>query len=280
MTSERSLLLWTMTLLTIVAVGCMDLNDALYNHTRVDHYTLSAAVIPDSARTFVQLDVGGKKVYGFFVRSNGVHASYTVLYCHGNRDNLAYYWDRVELLYRMGFNVFVFDYEGYGMSEGSPSEQALYADGHAALEYILTSAPVVSKEIVFYGFSLGNVVTINLAATEYRPHVLIAEAPFASAQSLMQSGTVLDIPSSYVMKGSYDNAAKIERVGAPVLVIHGVNDTFIDIDKNGQVVYDHANPPKRMVRVVGANHTDIPAVMGESAYIALVRDFCLAPPAP
>ncbi len=279
MTSDRSFLPWALTVLCLTAVGCMDLNDALFNQTRVDHYTLNSAVIPDSARTLVQLDAGGKKIYGFFVRSNGTHASYTVLYCHGNRDNLAYYWDRVELLYRMGFNVFVFDYEGYGMSEGTPSEQALYADGHAALQYLLHSAPVTAKQIVFYGFSLGNVVTINLAATEYRPHVLIAEAPFASAQSLMQSGTVLDIPSSYVMEGSYDNAAKIGRVGAPVLVIHGVNDTFIDIDKNGQVVFDHANPPKRMVRVAGANHTDIPAVMGDSAYRALVRDFCLFPPA-
>lgn len=259
-------------------VGCVDLDNQLFNSTQLSSYQLSSAVIPDSSRELVTMTSQGKKIYGVFVRSNGPYGNITVLYCHGNRDHLQYYWDRVELIYRMGFNVFIFDYEGYGMSEGTPSESGLYSDGRAALAYIRSRPDVIAPNITFYGFSLGNVVSIDLAANVFTPKAIVAEAPFASSSTLVQSGTLLDIPSSYVMKGEYNNAEKIKSVHAPLLIIHGESDKFIDIDKNSTVIFTKANQPKQFVRVPGADHSEIPTKLGEANYINLVQQFILQTP--
>jgi fermentation-respiration switch protein FrsA (DUF1100 family) len=192
----------------------------------------------------------GKNIYGYFVQSNGTHPHVTVLYNHGRRDNLEYYWDRVELLYKMGFNVFIYDYEGFGMSEGETSESAIYSDAETALAYICSRSDVDVSQIVIYGFSLGCVAAINLASTTFTPLALVLEAPFASSTTLVQSGTLLDIPSSYVMRGEYNNAEKIKSVRAPLLIMHGESDTFIDIDKNSQVIYDNANKPKVFMQTI------------------------------
>lgn len=261
-----------------LVMGCVDLDNQLFNSAQLSSYQLSSAVIPDSSRELVPLTSQGKKIYGVFVKSNGTHSDVTVLYCHGNKDHLQYYWDRVELIYRMGFNVFIFDYQGYGMSEGSTSEGGLYSDGRAALAYIRSRPDVVESKIVFNGFSLGNVVSIDLAANVFTPKAIVAEAPFASSSTLVQSGTLLDIPSSYVMKGEYNNAEKIKSVHAPLLIIHGENDKFIDIDKNSKVIFSNANPPKQLVRVPGADHSEIPARLGEANYVNLIQQFILQKP--
>ena len=261
--------------LTILLAGCFDLDDSLFNKKQLSSYTLGTAVIPESQREFVELNSQGRKIYGYYVTSNGAHADVTILYCHGNKDHLQFYWDRVELLYGTGCNVFIFDYQGFGMSEGTPSEGALYADGHVALEYLLRRPGVDRSKIVFYGFSLGNVVTFNLGATEFTPKVIIAEAPFASADALVQSGTLLDIPGSYVMNGEYRNDEKIKSIHAPLLLMHGIADKFIDIEKNSAVIFRNANDPKEFIRVPGADHSGIPAAMGEAAYCDTVRNFIL-----
>ena len=253
----------------------MDLDDQLFNPTALPSYQLSTAVIPDSSREMVTLNSQGKKIYGVFIKSNGIHNDITVLYCHGNKGNLQYYWDRAEYIYEMGFNLFIFDYQGYGMSEGKSSEAGIYSDGSVALSYIRSRADVDPAKIAFYGFSLGNVVSINLAATEFTPLVLVAEAPFASSSTLVESGTLLDVPSSYVMIGEYNNAEKIKSVHTPLLILHGEGDTFIDIDKNSKVIYNNANDPKFFIRVPGANHSEVPKKMGEQVYISTVAGFVM-----
>lgn len=260
-------------LAAILFAGCFDLDDSLFNRKPLSSYALSTLVIPEAHREFVELNSQGKKIYGYFVTSNGVHPDVTILYCQGNKYHLQFYWDRVELLYRTGCNVFIFDYQGFGMSEGTPSEGALYADGHAALEYLLNRPGVDRSKLVFYGFSLGNVVTFNLGATEFTPKVIIAEAPFASADALVQSGALLDIPGSYVMKGEYRNDEKIKAIHAPFLLMHGIDDKFIDLEKNSAVIFRNANDPKEFIRVPGADHPNLPAAMGETAYCDTVKNF-------
>lgn len=274
----RRFLVTSMLLSAVAVSGCLDLDNQLFNSTQLSSYRLSNAVVPDSSREFVTMDSEGKNIYGVFVKSNGLHSDQTVLYCHGNKDHLQYYWDRVELLYKMGFNVFIFDYQGYGMSEGTPSENGLYSDGNAALAYVRSRRDVVQSKIVFYGFSLGNAVSIQLAANVFTPEALVAEAPFASSSTLVQSGTLLDVPSSYVMNGVYNNAEKIKSVHAPLLIIHGEQDKFIDIDKNSKVIFENANQPKKFVRVPGADHSEIPAKLGEQTYLNLIRQFILQEP--
>jgi len=252
-----------------------DLDSLLFKETALTSYTLSTAVIPESNREFVTMTSQGKKIYGYFIKSNGNSPSITILYFHGNYDHLQYYWDRAELLYKTGCNVFIFDYQGFGMSEGTPSESALYADSRAALQYVLSRSDVAATRLVFYGYSLGCAGAIDVAAYTFTPSCLLLESPYASSSVLLQSGVLLDIPGSYIMKGEYNNAEKIRMVHTPLLLMHGVDDKFIDIEKNGAVVFNNANPPKQFIRVPGADHEGVPGAMGESNYVFTVASFIL-----
>ena len=254
-------------------VPACKIDNLLFNSKKLASYSLSNRVIPDSMRTFVSLTSRGNTIYGLFVKSPGPHQDGTILYCHGNLESIEPYWERVELLYRAGYNVFIFDYEGYGMSQGETSEDALYADGRAALAYLRSRPDVNQAHIVIYGWSLGAVVAIDLAARVFTPRVLVCESPFASGEALVQSGTLIDIPGSVVIKGEYNNAEKIRDVHAPFLLFHGTDDRFIDLTKNGQVIFDNANEPKTFIRVPGAGHTTVPWTMGADVYIKAVVEF-------
>jgi pimeloyl-ACP methyl ester carboxylesterase len=249
------------------------LDNLLFNTKKLSSYSISSCVIPDSMREFVSLQSMGNPIYGFFVKSGGGNSDKTILYCHGNKESIEAYWDRVELLYEGGYNVFIFDYQGFGMSGGEASEEALHADGRAALSYVLGRPDVISKNVIFYGYSLGAVVAIELAAKVRQPRTLICESPFASGAALVQSGTLIDIPGQYVLKGEFNNAAMIRGVRAPFLLFHGTDDRFIDIEKNGQVVFDNANEPKEFIRVSGAGHTTVPYVLGVDTYLQDISDF-------
>lgn len=252
------------------------LDPFLFNSTTLDHYTLSDSVIPADRREHVQLVVDGVTIHGFFVRQvDSLHGDppYTIVYHHGNRDHLEYYWPRVELLYKAGFNVFVYDYNGYGMSGGTSTEASLYANARAAWDYVFRRADVDTTFIANYGYSLGCAAAVDVSTNHRMPHVLILEAPFASSESLVQSGTILNIPGSYVMDGAFANDAKIGMNTAPLLILHGTDDLFIPIDRNGRRLYDLARNPKTFRAVQGAGHDNIPEVMGHQAYIDLITTF-------
>jgi fermentation-respiration switch protein FrsA (DUF1100 family) len=261
-------------LISLLFSSC-DLESMLYHDTPVSSYSLRTDVIPESKREFVTMTSQGKKIYGYFIKSNGAYPTITILYFHGNWDHLEYYWPRAELLYKTGCNVFIFDYQGYGMSEGTPTEEGLYSDSRAALEYVLSRSDVSRSRLAFYGYSLGCAGAIEVAAYAFAPSVLCLEAPYASASTLLQSGTLLNIPGSYVMKGEYNNAEKIKKVQRPVLVIHGEADNFIDIEHNGAVVFNNASAPKQFIRVPGADHEGIPATWGADNYVSAIRQFIL-----
>jgi fermentation-respiration switch protein FrsA (DUF1100 family) len=258
-----------------LAFSSCDLDSMLFYQTGLTSYSLSTTVVPESKRELVTMNSQGKKIYGYFIKSNGIYPTITILYFHGNWDHLQYYWPRAELLYKTGCNVFIFDYQGFGMSEGTPSEEGFYADCRAALEYVLSRSDVSRSRLVFFGYSLGCAGAIDLAAYTFSPSALCLEAPYASSSALLQTGTLLNIPNSYVMKGEYNNAEKIKKVQSPVLVIHGEADNFVDLEKNGAVVFNNANSPKQFIRVPGADHEGIPATWGADNYVSAIRQFIL-----
>jgi len=266
-------------ILSVACAGCMKLDSFLYDNEALTTYEpLPNSFIPDSAREFVPLESQGKKIYGYFLKANRAdstsHPEITIVYCHGNYQHLKYYWDRAEYLYRMGFNVFIFDYKGFGMSEGESTEESLYADGSAALQYVLNRPDVIDSNVVLYGFSLGNVVSFNLAAKEFTPKVFISEAPFASGDALVKSGTVIDIPGSYILKGEYNNAGKAKDIHVPFLLMYGTKDAKFPITQ-GEEIFKNANEPKWFLKVEGAEHSTIPDKMGIDNYLQTVRNFIL-----
>lgn len=266
----RSLLL----AVSIFVSGCMEMDSFLNNVQPLEAYTLPGNTIPDSLLTPVELSSEGNKIYGYWVRSNGTgNSGVTILYCHGNKHNIDNYWDRVMMLHDLGVNLFIFDYRGYGRSEGETTEPGLHADAEAALGYVRTRPEFRADSLVLYGYSLGNVASVYLAAHVVTPYRLIAESPFASANSLTQANATLDLPSRWLTEWTFDVATDIKLVKAPFLHFHGEADDFVRYRDNGRVVFEAAPKPKKQVLVPGANHTTIPETMGVEEYLKVIREW-------
>jgi hypothetical protein len=264
--------------LTVFVAGC-SLDSNLFNTRDVDHYSLPGNTIPDSLIEEVVFDSEGNTLYGYWVESDGTRPGLAMLYCHGNKHNLDEYWDRVMLYHRLGVNVFIYDYRGFGRSGGESSEDGMYRDAEAALG-VVRSKGFAPDSIVIYGYSLGNVASIYLAAEKVKPRCLIAEAPFASANSLTQGSLILDIPERWLTDGEFNNAERVKRIRTPFLLIHGENDDFVRWRDNGRVVFENAPEPKRLALIPRAKHDDIPAVVGEDAYLAIISGWITAPGMP
>ncbi len=262
--------------LTASLTTSCSLDEFLFNERAVDSYALSNAVIADSLRTEGDWKVGNDRVAWVLARRPGNTPRLTLLFCHGNKYNIQEYWNRAEAFWSAGFDVLTFDYRGFGRSSGTSDEATMRADGEAALAFV-RSRGVADSSLVVAGFSLGGVCAIHLAARVVTPRALIIESAFTSSEALVRSGTVLTIPGEYLMRDRFDNLAAMPLVTAPTLVVHGDADTFLPY-RFGEALYAASRAPiKRFVRVRGADHTEIPEVLGSAEYAALFLRFAQSP---
>jgi fermentation-respiration switch protein FrsA (DUF1100 family) len=248
----------------------------MFNSTALDAYNLPDSVIPVHLREEVSIASEGETLFGFFVRQEDslrIKPHPVIIYHHGNRDHTQYYWDRVEFLWKCGFDVFVYDYRGFGKSTGTSSEESLFADATAVLNYVRSRVDVDTNQIVHYGFSLGGVPALFSTAEFVRPRCIILEAVYATGEDLVHSGTLLDIPGEYLLEGAFDNVSRIGKIDCPVLMLHGTADSFIGIERHGDKLYNAAKNPKTFIRVEGANHEDVPQTMGVDTYITTITAF-------
>jgi len=266
-----------------LGANCLKMDRFLFSPWIVDEYFLPGStdsvewrvngVIPETLYHEVELvSSGGNRIYGFLVqpKSDTCHDDVTILYCHGNSHCINRYWGRVELLWEMGYRVFIFDYQGYGKSEGSPTGDACLADGRTALAFLRSRPEVNPDRIVYYGWSLGTFVTTYLAADlagdTMPPFGLILESPPASAEALVKEGTVFDIPGSMLtgLDSTFDNEGRITRVGVPVLMMHGTEDEMLPPARHAQRLLKAAEGrvEVEMIWAKGAGHEDIPYVLG------------------
>lgn len=220
------------------------------------------------------------KIYAVYIGNIQRIATDTViLYCHGNKDHMDFYWPRAQLLAntksKNRYGVLMIDYRGYGLSEGKPTEKGLYADVDAALQW-LKSKGLTNNRLVIYGFSMGTAPATKLTAEPQSmiPSKLMLEAPMASAEVMVQDATGLALPGSFATDLKINNAALIKKVQQPLFWIHGVNDDFLPINTQGELVYkNHMGIYKEAHRIAGAGHSDVPKVMGFQNYLKAVGDF-------
>ena len=259
----------------VLLQGC-SMDAFLFDNLALTEYNLSTAVIPASQVEAVTLNSGSEMLYGFYVKqpdSQRVEPHQVILYHHGNKHHIEAYWERVELLYRAGFDVFIYDYRGFGKSTGTSSEQGLYEDATAALDYLRSRKDVDTTQIVDYGFSLGGVPAMYLAAYKHKPRCIITEDIFASSEALVRTGTLLDVPGNFLMDGKFDNAEHARIRTSPLMMLHGTADNFIPYQQHGRLIYEAARQPKRLVMVEGAGHSGVPDALGDQGYIDLIRNF-------
>jgi len=199
----------------------------------------------------------------------------TWLWFHGNAGNISDRLENLRLLHdELGVNVFIFDYRGYGRSEGSPSEQGTYRDAEAALAYALSRPDVDAERIVYFGRSLGSAVAVELA-TRRPPFALILESPFTSMADLARQHYRF-LPATGLIRTKYDSLSKIGSVRAPLLVLHGDQDDIVPFEA-GKRLFEAASEPKRFYTIRGAGHNDT-YVAGGREYFRALREFVEGPP--
>jgi fermentation-respiration switch protein FrsA (DUF1100 family) len=193
---------------------------------------------------------------------------WVVLVSHGNAGNISHRLDRALLLQaRLRASVLLYDYRGYGSSEGSPEETGTYRDAQAAYRY-LTEKRVPSQQVVLFGESLGSAVCLELAL-ERPAAALVLEAPFTSVADLAR--TTIFAPLAPFVRTRYDNLAKVRKLRMPLLVLHGDRDEVVPFAQ-GRRLFEAAPEPKRFFAVPGAGHNDTFLVGGET-YWREVADF-------
>jgi fermentation-respiration switch protein FrsA (DUF1100 family) len=208
----------------------------------------------------------GVRIHGWKLRAQP-EAEWVTLYLHGNAGNLTHRVDHMEAIPRVGSDLLIIDYRGYGKSEGKPTEEGIYRDADAAYEY-LVEAGYRPDQVIVYGESLGTAAAVDLASRHECAGVVL-EAPFPSAASV--ASRVLPVLGPLAARGRLETAKKLPLVKAPLLVIHGTRDQVIDY-KLGQEVFEAASEPKQFWTVEGAHHSDIVEVAKEQ-YLARLREF-------
>ena len=192
-----------------------------------------------------------------------------LLFCHGNAGNISHRLDNVRLLYSMGISVFIFDYRGYGLSQGSISEKGFYLDSEAAYEVAREWAEKHGAKLVIFGRSLGGIAATHLGATK-RCDGLILESTFTNMGAMASAHFPLPFAET-LLKHRLNAAGQIVQVRVPILFFHGDRDKVVPI-KLGRKLFEAAPNPKEFVVIPGAGHNDTYFV-GGSAYFKKIESF-------
>lgn len=203
---------------------------------------------------------GGARISALYLPNK--QAKYTLLVSHGNAEDLGNIKPFLKALQARGFSILAYDYQGYGTSENKPSEHRVYEDIQAAYTYLVDTQKIPPDHIILYGRSLGAAASIDLASE--RPVAgLIIESAFLSALRVVTQYPVFPFDR-------FDNIAKIKKVTAPVLIMHGKQDRVVPFG-HAEKLYEAANCPKDFLWIDDAGHNDVGWKGGE-AYWQKLQD--------
>jgi uncharacterized protein len=210
----------------------------------------------------------GVRLNGWFIPHPQARA--TFVWFHGNAGNIGHRVENIKLLHdRVPVNIFIFDYRGYGRSEGTPDESGTYLDGEAALALMRDRLGAAGAEsIVLFGRSLGAAVAAEMAV-RFRSQALILESPFVSIAAMTRLYFPL-LPIGPFLRTRYDVEKTIRKVNIPVLVLHGEHDSIVPFE-HGKLVFAAAPEPKQFYAIAGADHNDTYVVGGDAYYHQLKR---------
>jgi uncharacterized protein len=207
----------------------------------------------------------GEKVIVWYVPARPGHP--VVLYFHGNGDYLAGFFGRFRDIVSDGTGIVALSYRGYAGSTGQPSEAGLLQD--AASAYAFTAARYGADRIVVWGFSLGTGVAVAVAA-EHPVGKLILEAPYTSIADVA-AAMFRFVPVRWLIRDPFRSDARIGRVTAPLLIMHGERDATIPV-RFGERLFALAHEPKQFVRFPEGGHDNL----GNYGAIETARRFIVA----
>lgn len=172
----------------------------------------------------------------------------TLLFFHGNAGNISHRLDSLRLFHDLSLNVLIFDYRGYGQSEGRPSEEGTYLDALAAWRYLTEERQVSPQNIVLFGHSLGGAVAAWLAA-QVNPGALILESTFTSIPDLAAE-LYWWLPARKLARLHYPTLEYLQKVRCPVLIVHSPEDEIIPYS-HALALFEAAHSPKEFLKLKG-----------------------------
>lgn len=244
-----------------VRFGCA--NRFVYHPSREEYGSPADVGLRYDQVTFHSAD--GTALSGWFVPALG-RAEGTVVQFHGNAENMTAHFPYVSWLPSEGFNLFVFDYRGYGRSAGTPSREGVYQDCIAALDYVRSRPRDDPDRIVALGQSLGgaNAIAVLGAAGAQRVRAVAADSSLYSYR-LMARHVIGRIPllsllswplSFLVISNALSPGPVVSRISpTPLLIFHGTDDRIVPY-RQGVMLYEAAKEPKEMMTIPGGHHVD------------------------
>lgn len=190
----------------------------------------------------------GIRLTAWFIPSEESRA--VLLFCHGNGGNISHRLEKIMILNRLGLDIMIFDYRGYGKSSGRPSEEGLSIDAEAVYDHMVNERELPPQKIIGYGESLGSPLIIDLALKREMAGIIIEEA-FTSVKDMAREHFPF-IPA-FVLKSSYNSLENIKNLTIHKLILHSVNDEIAPFEQ-GQRIFNSASEPKEFVELRGGHN--------------------------
>jgi len=200
----------------------------------------------------------GTQLSGWFIHTKSAdsprHAYGTVVHMHGNAQNMTAHWQFAEWLPLRNYNLFTFDYRGFGQSEGIPEPRGVFEDSVAALDYIRSRSDIDTGRIFVFGQSLGGMLAIaSASASPAGIRAVVAESPVHS-YSMTARHWGMDIHPA--VEDAYCATGRVAQLSpVPLLLLHGTKDNVVDYS-HSLALLKEANEPKRLVTIEGGTHID------------------------
>jgi pimeloyl-ACP methyl ester carboxylesterase len=206
------------------------------------------------------------KLHGWWVPAR--EARGTVVMMHGNAGNISHRIGYLTMFNRLGYSVLLFDYRGYGKSEGHPDEEGTYRDADSAWRHLNEERKVAARDIVMVGESLGGGVATWLAQ-KHPPRALVLASTFTSVPDL---GAQIYpwLPVRLLARVRYDNLARVGGIDAPVMIAHSRDDDIIPFS-HGESLFAAAHEPKQMLVLAGGHNDGF--LFTRDAWVAAVGAF-------
>lgn len=212
----------------------------------------------------------GERIHAWYIEPNNGpkdESMRAVLFCHGNGGNISHRLETARFLTGLGASTLMFDYRGYGRSDGRPSEANCYEDAEAAYNWLVTEQRLAPGHIVVFGRSLGGAVAVDLAG-RVRCGGLIVESTLTSAAD-MGRRMFFGLPVGLLVRHKFDAVARIGDVSCPVLVTHSPEDDIVPYEM-GRRLFEEAREPKQFVQLRGIHNDRL--YFEDQEYINAVRN--------
>ena len=200
----------------------------------------------------------GTNLSGWFIPAQG-KALGTVIHFHGNAQNMSAHYSFVSWLPANGFNLFVFDYRGYGKSAGKVSRQGVYEDAVAAVKYIKSRTDIDQNKIILFGQSIGGANALAVAGNNRFEGVVgvATDSAFSSYKGIAMDHTFLLKPLAAMLIGNkFSPKYMVQNITpVPLLIIHGTADQVVPY-RHAQVLFEKAGEPKELWTVPNGQHTE------------------------